>query len=134
HSSGRVIYDEAGKPVRMFGMAQDVTERKRTEEALRESELRFRQIAENINEVFWVWTAHQNARLLYVSPAYETIWGRSRESLYSSPQSWREALHPKDQERVLADIANLDLEKASDVTYRIVRPDQSVRWIRDRTF
>ena len=134
HSRGRVIYDETGKPVRMFGMAQDITERKRTEEALRESELRFRQIAENINEVFWVWTGRQNSRLVYVSPAYETIWGHSRESLYSSPQSWREALHPKDKERVLADIANSDLEKPSDVTYRIVRPDQSVRWIRDRVF
>jgi len=107
-----------------FCVARDITER-----------ARFRQIAENINEVFWVWTATPGrAQLLYVSPAYETIWGRSCESLYSSPQSWKKALHPNDKERVLAEIAGLDLEKMNDLTYRIVRPDQSIRWIRDRIF
>ena len=128
------IKNSKGKITGASTIARDTSEQERAKHALRESEIRFRQIAENINEVFWVWTAHQNARLLYVSPAYETIWGRSCESLYSSPQSWREALHPKDKEWVLAEIANQDLKTASDVTYRIVRPNQSVRWIRDRIF
>jgi PAS domain S-box-containing protein len=102
---------------------------------LRESEERFRELAENINEVFWVWTATPgNARCLYVSPAYATIWGRNCESLYSSPQSWMEALHPQDKERVAEEGARLDFEKITDWTYRIVRPDQSIRWIRDRIF
>jgi PAS domain S-box-containing protein len=118
-----------------FCVTRDITERKEAERARHESEERFRQIAENISEVFWVWTANlENARPLYVSPAYETIWGRSCESLYASPHSWKEALHPQDKEQVLAEIARLDLERVSDLTYRIVRPDRSIRWIRDRIF
>jgi PAS domain S-box-containing protein len=118
-----------------FCVTRDITERKQAERTQHESDERFRQIAENINEIFWVWTAVPgNPRCLYVSPAYATIWGRSCESLYATPQSWKEALHPNDKERVLAEIAQLDLEKENDLIYRIVRPDQVIRWIRDRIF
>jgi PAS domain S-box-containing protein len=121
--------------VTLRGLMVDITERKLADAALRDSEERFRELAENINEVFFVWDATEGAsRLLYVSPAYATIWGRSCESLYSSHQSWKEALHPDDKKWVLAELSNSALEKINDLTYRIVRPDQSVRWIRDRIF
>jgi PAS domain S-box-containing protein len=124
----------AGKEL-FFCVTRDITERKQAERARHESDERFRQIAENINEVFWIWTAAPgNAQCLYVSPAYETIWGRSCESLYAKPQSWKEALHPNDREWVLVEIASLDFEKENDLIYRVVRPDQSIRWIRDRIF
>ena len=66
---------------------------KEAELALRESEARFRDIAEKIREVFWV-TDPAKTRMLYVSPAYEEIWGRTCASLYENPMSFVEAIHP----------------------------------------
>ena len=74
-------------------------ERLRSERALRDNEQRFRQLAENIREVFWMTDPSKN-QMLYVSPAYEKIWGRSCASLYENPTAWLEAIHPEDRERV----------------------------------
>jgi PAS domain S-box-containing protein len=114
--------------------AQERQKRHQAERALRESEERFRQLAENVIEsVFWITDLEAN-RVLYVSPAYEQIWGRSCESLYASSQNWLETMHPEDQQRIQASY----LERASagryDEEYRILRPDGTVRWIRDRGF
>jgi PAS domain S-box-containing protein len=101
-------------------------------ETLRESELRLRQIAENIREVFWM----ANRALdepLYVSPAYESIWGRSFESLRQQPRSFFEAIHVEDREHAVAIIME-QREQEIDIEYRIVRPDGTLRWIRDRRF
>ena len=78
----------------------DNAERKSIETALRESEAQFRQVTEHIQEVFWLSDTLKN-EVLYISPAYQAIWGRSCESLYRSPRSWLEAIHPDDRERVL---------------------------------
>ena len=85
------LKDENGQVTGLLGISRDITERKHTEEAQRESELRFRQLAENIREVFWVIDA-DDYRYLYISPAYEEIWGRTCESLYEQPLSWMEAI------------------------------------------
>ncbi len=108
-------------------------ETERAESARRESEERFRQIAENIREVFWLTDPSKN-EMLYVSPAYEKIWGRSCESLRKSPHAWLDAIHPDDRSRVLqaAQTKQASGDYAED--YRISRPDGSVRWIRDRAF
>ena len=73
-SQGRVFYDLNGQPVRMAGIDLDITERKRDIEALQESEARFRQLAENIDAVFWIREMSTN-QVSYVSPAYERLWG-----------------------------------------------------------
>jgi two-component system, cell cycle sensor histidine kinase and response regulator CckA len=101
--------------------------------ALRESEARFRLLVETIREVFWV-AAEAGSRVLYVSPAYEAIWGRSCESLYASVQGWTETIDPRDRARMLEAKAAKPVRGGYDETYRIVRPDGSLRWVRERVF
>jgi PAS domain S-box-containing protein len=100
-------------------------------QALRDSEERFRQLTENIKQVFWMWNPQEN-RVVYVSPAYEQIWGCTCDSLYQDGHSWMTVIHPDDRERVVAAFAT-SLEP-SDQEYRIVRADGEIRWIRDRAF
>ncbi len=110
----------------------DITELERAEEARRESDLRFRQVSENIDEVFWL-TDVNKSQIIYVSPAYQCIWGRSCESVYAAPLSWLDTVHPEDRERVEA---ALRLQATGDynLEYRIQRPDGAVRWIHERAF
>ncbi|MBT9584419.1 PAS domain-containing protein [bacterium] len=108
-------------------------ERMRVEQALRESEERFRQLAENIHEVFWMTDATKQ-NMMYISPAYEKIWGRSCQSLYSDPTSWLDSIHPEDRACVWQAVISKQAIGEYDETYRIVRPDGVVRWIHDRAF
>ena len=101
---------------------------------LTEREERFRQIAENVREVFFVISAKTD-EILYISPTYEKVWGRSCQSLYEDPQSWLFAIHPEDSFKALATIETQfrtgdDFEEE----YRIIRPDESICWVRVRAF
>ena len=123
--------DEIG--VLVDGFNQMLTQVQQRDDELRASEERFRQLAENIREVFWM-TDKEKTQMLYVSPGYEEIWGRSRESLYGTPRSWVDAIHPDDRARVSQAAMTKQERGDYDEQYRIVRPDDSVRWIRDRAF
>jgi PAS domain S-box-containing protein len=123
-----------GKPALVGGMAIDISDRLQAEAVLAESEERFRQLAENINEIFWM-TDPDTTKLLYISPAYEQVWGRSCQSLYDNPRSFLDAIHPDDRERVRREVLeNQSRGEQMDKEYRIVRPDGSIRWVRDRAF
>ena len=108
-------------------------DQKRTGESLRASEELFRQLTENIREVFWV-TEPAKQRMLYISPAYETIWGRTCQSLYDLPKTWLDAIHPDDRKRVLQAAITKQADGTYNEEYRIIRLDGEVRWIHDRAF
>jgi PAS domain S-box-containing protein len=133
YGSAIPLRSDAGAVVGYIGTATDITERKEGEEKLKESESRFRQLAENIHQVFWM-SDPVKSEILYISPAYEKIWGRSCESLCRAPKSFVEAIDPDDRETVVAALAQQARGEHSDIIYRVVRPDGSSRWIRDRSF
>ena len=112
-----------------FGMA-----RRRAEQALEESERRFRLMAASIPEVLWIESLDPR-RVLYVSPAYERIWGRPAAELYRDVNVWLEAAHPEDRPYVTSSLARWlagESDGRTDIEYRIVRPDGETRWIKAR--
>ena len=116
-----------------IAMVENITDRKLAEQTLQESETRFRQIAETIEEV--VWSADPAiGRMLYISPAYERVWGRTCASLYEHPKSFIDAIHPDDRVRVLANLTVQQEGLPFAHEYRIVRPDGVIRWVWDRGF
>ncbi len=115
------------------GLCPDISERREAEKALQNSEEKFRQLAENIREVFWMMTPAAD-EMLYVSPAYEQVWGRSCESIYQNPMSWADAIHRDDLERAHALFGRQIQGEGIDSEYRIHTPGGQEKWIRDRAF
>jgi PAS domain S-box-containing protein len=133
HTPRRAQPEELAAVERGAHLASLAIERYEVLQSLQQSEQRFRQLAENIQEVFWI-TEPAGNRLIYVSPAYEQIWARTCESLYRAPETWLEAIHPEDRQRITQAAQSKKILGTYDEAYRIVRPDGSIRWIRDSAF
>ena len=106
---------------------------RQTQSALRDSEERFRQLTDNIEDVFWMFSVPSRA-LEYVSPAYTAMWGRSAETLPREPASWMAGVHPDDRAYVTGLWASLAEKPHYDAEFRVTQPDGSLRWVRDRLF
>ncbi len=116
------------------GAITDITERKLADEALRESEERFRTMADTLPEGIWIGTIEPR-QVLYVSPSFERIWGLPLEDLYRNPHLWENAIYPEDRERVRCKFAQWIAGESGgyyDIEYRILRPDGTTRWVHDR--
>jgi PAS domain S-box-containing protein len=132
-SYGEPRVSSGGEFLGHVGLSADITDRRQAEQSLRASEEKFRQLAENIREVFWMMTSEAD-EILYVSPAYEQVWGRTCDSLYRNPMAWTEAIHPNDLEHAHALFARQMKGESVDSEYRILTPSGQEKWIRDRAF
>ena len=133
HSRGQVVTDPNGKPLRMIGMAQDVTERKRNERALRQSEERYRSLVAHIPEV--TWRGNELKKPLFISPNVQRLWGYSAEELVEGGvELWAMRIHPADRDRVLRAYRTLfeDGVAEYDIEYRFQRKDRAWMWVHDR--
>src|SRR5271168_3254525 len=92
-------------------------------------ESRFRQMADNIQDIFWI-TDARGATPVYVSPAYETTFGRTVESLFDNPHTFFDSTHPDDRNR-LAEVIRKQrtVDYSCEIEYRIIRGDGEVRWL-----
>ena len=124
HNSLRT--DGVSVPV-VRGVAHDVTEQRLAEKALRQSEERFRLMAENIDEIFWLLDP-KSLGAIYVSPAFEHICERPLASLIANPTSYRELIHPDDAPHVLEQLARLEQTNEFHEQFRILCPS-GMKWV-----
>jgi PAS domain S-box-containing protein len=127
--------DEIGAMARAVEVFRnDALKNEQLNRALQESEKRLRQITSSLRDVIWLRDA-RTRELLYINPAYETVWGRTLESVTANPMAgFVDSIHPEDRARVLAAIEKQYQGTPFSEEYRIVRPDGEVRWIRGQSF
>ncbi|WP_138498194.1 PAS domain S-box protein [Nostoc sp. PA-18-2419] len=134
------IKDEKGEIIEIQGVGRDITEqqaaqrdRQLAEEALCQSEDKFRNFAENTEAAIWI-ASPEAFQPLYISPAYEKIWGRACKNLLEQPDSWLYTVHLDDRHRHTKLIEQLLNNQSASAEYRISRLDGSLRWIWNRGF
>lgn len=122
-------YNQSGEILSYLGTIQNITELRENKQSLKESELRFRQLAENIREVFWLSSPGWD-EFFYISPAYEDVWGQNAEALYKNPRLWIEVVHPDDRQQVIDDITDNIKVCTEFREYRIIKPGGEILWVK----
>lgn len=119
---------------RTAALAEEIEERKQIERSLRESEQKFRLVTETIQDVFWISTPGI-AKMIYISPAYENTWGKSIETLYATPRSFLDSVHPEDVEGLTRVFQEYHTQGKQYVCeYRIMGRDNYIHWIEERGY
>ncbi len=118
-----------------FGITviRNADKKRKVEMELRESESKFKQLAENINEIFFL-SDPDKKKMLYISPAFEKIWGQSVESLYKSPTSFADLVYPDDKAKIQTALNDQAKGVEVNIEFRIVKKDGSIRWINTRAY
>jgi PAS domain S-box-containing protein len=115
------------------GQLTVVIQQQQATEKIRASEERFRQLADNIKEVFWI-TEAKTGNELYISPAAQAVWGYSSEAIRRSPEVFYDSIHPEDKAWVMKNIEKQRMGEPTEMEYRVIHPDGSLHWIWDRAF
>ncbi|MBI3784742.1 MAG: PAS domain S-box protein [Deltaproteobacteria bacterium] len=129
----QVLWKAPGRAPLVLGDSVDITSLRLADDALHESEQRFRYLADHIHQVFWIRDPHTN-QVSYVSPAFESVWGRPRADILDNPPLFFESVHPDDRTLVLHTFGRLLRGEATEMEYRILRPDGGQRWIWSHSF
>ena len=129
----RALRDRKGNTVGLMGIGLEITERLRAEEAQQENQRRLAQLVEHVDEVIWLGET-QSRTLLYISPAYTQLWGRSVDSLYANPNSMCEAIIAEDQAMAAQFTQVLTEGHDTYLEFRIQRPNGSLAWVAVQTF
>jgi PAS domain S-box-containing protein len=123
----RTVQEKTGR------LQSEMEEHKETAVRLRETLELFRQVTENITEVFWV-TDPAKTRVNYVSRGFERVWGQPRQAVYTNPATWLDGVHSKDRQRVVHATYTQQITGDYDEEYRVQRPDGTLCWVHDRAF
>jgi PAS domain S-box-containing protein len=119
----------------VLAVAQDITEEQRTEDALRQAEEELRQLFASVSDYLWSADVSRDGQVTYryYSPVVERITGRPPEFYLPSPERWLSTIHPEDRPKLLGYVTRMieGNSAVKETEYRIVRPDDSVRWLRD---
>lgn len=129
--AARVTRFPGDGPVRAVIVHENITQRTLAEMALRRSEQRLNSILASLNDVVWS-LSPDTYELLYLNPAAEQLYGYPVREFFTHRNLWLDVIHPGDRERVVANLPEFLKQGACELEYRVVRPDGSVRWVRDR--
>ena len=130
-TSCSAIRDQHGRTEHTISFIEDISEQKRHEEALRESEARFRQLVDNLEDGFWMANADLT-ELVYASPAIERLWGLSNNQISRDPSAVTAVVHPDDLERLGHYLPPNRITHRIDLQIRVMHADGTMRWLRIR--